>query len=80
MNISKNNDEDIYLHHPVYDDKGNILKDESKWKYKKKISAKYLWDLITKNAYDNGEPGVFFYNNMNNDNNLWYMEKIIWKK
>ncbi|MBE5821183.1 MAG: adenosylcobalamin-dependent ribonucleoside-diphosphate reductase [Clostridiales bacterium] len=74
---AKNNDEDIYLHHPVYDDKGNILKDESKWKYKKKISAKYLWDLITKNAYDNGEPGVFFYNNMNNDNNLWYMEKII---
>lgn len=74
---AKNNDEDIYLHHPVYDQYGNILKDESKWKYKKKISAKYLWDLITKNAYDNGEPGVFFFDNMNNDNNLWYIEKII---
>ncbi len=74
---AKNNDEEIWLHHPVYDDEGNILKDESKWKFKKKISAKYLWDLITKNAYDNGEPGVFFYDNMNKDNNLHYIEKIV---
>ena len=28
-------------------------------------------------AYDNGEPGVFFYDNLNKDNNLWYLENIV---
>jgi ribonucleoside-diphosphate reductase alpha chain len=46
-------------------------------KYKKAINAKYLWDLIMKKAYDNGEPGIFFYENLNNDNNLHYIENII---
>ena len=45
--------------------------------YSKKISAKYLWDEIIKKAYDNGEPGVFFYDNLNKDNNLWYIENIV---
>lgn len=76
MRAVKNN-ENIFLHHPVYDESGNIIKDEKKWKYKKEINAKYLWDLIIKKAYDNGEPGIFYYNNMNKDNNLWYIEKIV---
>lgn len=67
----------IYLHYPVYSDDGKILKDETKWKYKKEINATYLWDLITKKAYDNGEPGIFFYDNLNKDNNLWYIENIV---
>ena len=71
------NDETIFLHFPVYDDKGKILKDESKWKYKKEVQAKYLWDLIMKKAYDNGEPGIFFYENLNRDNTLWYIENVI---
>lgn len=70
------NDEDIYLHYPVYDENGFILKDESKWKYKKKINAKYLWNLIIQKAYDNGEPGIAFEDTMNRDNNLWYIERI----
>lgn len=70
-------DKDIYLHYPVYDEEGKILKDESKWKYKKLVNARYIWDLIMKKAYDNGEPGIFFYENLNNDNNLWYIENII---
>ena len=28
-------------------------------------------------AYDNGEPGIFFYDNLNKDNNLWYIENIV---
>lgn len=72
----KNND-DIYLHYPVYDNNGKILKDSTKWKYSKKINAKELWDLIITRAYDNGEPGIFFYDNMNKDNNLWYIENIV---
>lgn len=67
----------IFLHHPVYDDSGKILKDPDKWELKKEISATYLWNLIVKKAYDNGEPGIFFYENLNKDNNLWYIENIV---
>ncbi len=70
-------DKTVYLHHPVYDKYGNIEKDSSKWIYSKEIPAKKLWDEIIHKAYDNGEPGVFFYDNLNNDNNLWYIEKIV---
>ena len=71
------NDKDIYLHHPVYNKEGKIENNPSKWIYSKKISAKYLWDEIIKKAYENGEPGVFFYDNLNKDNNLWYIENIV---
>jgi len=71
------NDEKIYLHYPVYDERGEILNDETKWKYKKEISANYLWNLIMKKAYDNGEPGIGFSETMNKDNNLWYIENIV---
>lgn len=74
---AKNSNEDIWLHYPVYDDSGFILKDEAKWKYKKQISAKYLWDLIIQRAYENGEPGIAYCDTMNKDNNLWYIENII---
>lgn len=68
---------DIYLHFPVYDDHGHIIKDPNKWQYSRKVSAKVLWNLITRQAYDTGEPGVLFYDNMNKDNNLWYTESIV---
>lgn len=74
---AKNKGEDIWLHYPVYDQDGRILKDPSKWIYKKKINARYLWDLIVKEAYSTGEPGVFFETTMNKDNNLWYIENIV---
>jgi ribonucleoside-diphosphate reductase alpha chain len=71
------NDEEIYLHYPIYNPDGTMIKDESKWTHKKKIKAKELWDLIIRKAYDNGEPGILFYENMNKDNNIWYIEKIV---
>lgn len=71
------NDEDVWLHHPVYNEEGKIEKDSKNWIYKKKVSAKYIWDKIMRRAYDNGEPGVFFYDNLNKDNNLWYIENIV---
>jgi hypothetical protein len=27
-------------------------------------------------AYDTGEYGIFFYENLNKDNNIWYIENI----
>lgn len=76
MNAVKNN-EKIFLHHPVYDNQGNILKNPSDWEIKKEVNACDIWNEIIINAYNNGEPGVFFYDNLNKDNNLAYIEKII---
>ena len=70
-------DREIYLHHPVYNDEGKIENNTDNWIYKKKISARKIWDKIILKAYENGEPGVFFYDNINKDNNLWYIENIV---
>ena len=75
--IAAQNNQDIYLHYPVYDDSGNILTDETKWTHKVKVKAADIWNKIMRLAYDNGEPGIFFYDNMNKDNNLWYAENIV---
>ena len=71
------NDKEIYLHWPVYDENGSHVEDKSKWEVSKKVRAKEIWDLIMKNAYNNGEPGIFFYDNLNDDNDIWYKEKIV---
>lgn len=68
---------EITLHWPVYDEYGHIEEDEKKWKITRVTNAGDLWDSIMRHAYDNGEPGVFFYDNMNQDNNLWYEESIV---
>ena len=70
------NNSNITLHYPVYDEKYHIIKDKSKWKYEKEVSARELWDKIMKLAYVNGEPGIMFYDNMNKMNNTWYTETI----
>ena len=70
------NDEDIWLHWPVYDEQFHIVKDESKWVIKEKVSAKELWDEIMIQAYNTGEPGVLFQSTMNRDNNVSYCETI----
>lgn len=70
-------DKDIWLHHPVYDNEGKIENNPDNWIYSKKVSATKIWNDIIKKAYENGEPGVFFYDNLNKDNNLWYIENIV---
>lgn len=74
---AKNNNEDIWLHYPVYDNESKLIKDESKWLIKKKVNATELWNSIMDKAYNTGEYGIFFYENLNNDNNTWYAENII---
>lgn len=72
-----NKREEITLHWPVYDKCGHIEENHENWKVTKQVNAGDLWDTIMRHAYDNGEPGVFFYDVMNRDNNLWYEESIV---
>lgn len=71
------NNEKVFLHYPVYNDNGEIERNSDNWIYSKEVSAKEIWDSIMQRAYDNGEPGIFFYDNLNKDNNLWYIENIV---
>lgn len=47
-----------------------------KGKYKKTIKAKTLWDKIVKNAYNCAEPGLLNWELIENDSNIWYIEKL----
>lgn len=45
------------------------LSDRS-WEFKKEVRAKKLWEQIVKNAYENGDPGLMFFDNINKDNHI----------
>lgn len=70
-------DENIYLRYPCMTENGDFIYDEDKWDVKKEVNARELWNLIMEKAYNTGEYGVLYYDNMNKDNNLKYMEKIV---
>ena len=57
-------------------DAGAFYRNEDNvWVYKT-IDASVLWNEIMKSNYDFAEPGILFQDNINNDNNLRYVEYI----
>ena len=68
----------VQLHWPIYDEKGNKLPPD-KWdkQFTKLVPARDIWNEIMQMAYDNGEPGVFYEDNANNRNPAWYVERIV---
>lgn len=68
----------VQLHWPIYDEKGNKLPPD-KWdkRFTKLVPARDIWNEIMQMAYDNGEPGVFYEDNANNRNPAWYVERIV---
>ena len=74
---AKDNNETITLRYPCMKETGELIENPSEWKMTKEINARELWDIIMKKAYETGEYGVLYYDNMNKDNNIKYMETII---
>lgn len=48
-----------------------------KGKYKKTIKAKSLWEKIVTNAYNCAEPGLLNWELVENESNIWYIEKLV---
>lgn len=48
-----------------------------KGKYKKKVSAKTLWDKIVQNAYNSAEPGFLNWELVEKESNISYIENLV---
>lgn len=70
------NNETVTLRFPVYNEDGTLTTSDQ-WEFTKVVDANEIWDAIMENAYNYGEPGILYYDNMNNMNNTRYLEKIV---
>ncbi|GAA4013672.1 adenosylcobalamin-dependent ribonucleoside-diphosphate reductase [Actimicrobium antarcticum] len=54
---------------------GAFRRDDGMWVYKE-LPAQEIWGLMMKSTYDFAEPGILYIDRMNQENNLYYCEKI----
>lgn len=54
---------------------GAFQRDDGMWVYRS-MPAQEIWDIVMQSNYDFAEPGILFLTNINNDNNLRYVEII----
>lgn len=78
---AKNLDKEIELVHkakpsPKQISEGAYQRKDGLWVYGK-LKARDLWDTIMRSNYDYAEPGILFKDNINNDNNLRYIEELL---
>ncbi len=54
---------------------GAFQRDDGMWVYRE-IAAQEIWGLMMQSTYDFAEPGILYIDRMNQENNLYYCEKI----
>lgn len=54
---------------------GAYQREDGLWVYES-VRAQEIWDLIMEHTYEHADPGVIFFDRVNDENNLWYCEHI----